>query len=186
MEGGPQGSLPLLFDALLFVAPGVHVEVEVVPVVAGREGDGLAQREAHGVDDPLPARLARAHAHCGGAAGGAQQVGRGEVMELPVVQDALPDGMAELLRDLEAHQILQGKVEGLAGEPQGKLSSRSEHNLWATKHHQSCRNPGGHDAQQEKPLLLEVVVHSGTGICGQQAAMVYFKVAQNTCSCKTW
>lgn len=186
MEGGPQGSLPLLFDALLFVAPGVHVEVEVVPVVAGREGDGLAQREAHGVDDPLPARLARAHAHRGGAAGGAQQVGRGEVMELPVVQDALPDGMAELLRDLEAHQILQGKVEGLAGEPQGKLSSRSEHNLWATKHHQSCQNPGGHDAQQEKPLLLEVVVHSGTGICGQQAAMVYFKVAQNTCSCKTW
>lgn len=124
MERGPRVSLPFLFDALLFVAPGIHVEVEVVPLVAGREGDGLPQREAHGVDDPLPARLARAHAHRGGAAGGAQQVGRGgEVMELPVVQDALPDGMAELLRDLEAHQILQGKVQGLAGQPQGKLDT---------------------------------------------------------------
>lgn len=139
MEGGPRLSLPLLFDALLFVAPRVHVEVEVVPVVARREGDGLAQREAHGVDHPLPARLARAHAHRGGAAGGAQQVGRGgEVMELPVVQDALPDGMAELLRDLEAHQILQGKVLGLARESRGELGSRRERSLWATKNHQSC------------------------------------------------
>lgn len=132
-EGGAVVSLPFLLDALLFVAAGVHVEVEVVPVVAGREGDGLAQGEAHGVDDALPARLPRAHAHRGGTAGRPQQVRRGgEVMELPVVQDALPDGVAELLRDLEAHQILQGKgVWGLArraGPPGG------EHRLWDTVH----------------------------------------------------
>lgn len=103
---GPWCSLPFLLDALLFVAPGIHVKVEVIPLVAGREGNGLPEREADRVDNPLPSRLAGAHADRGGAAGGAQEVGRGgEVMELPVVQDALPDGMAELLRDLEAHQI---------------------------------------------------------------------------------
>lgn len=134
-ERGLWSSLPFLLDALLFVAPGIHVEVEVVPLVAGWEGNGLPEREADRVDDPLPTGLAGAHADSGGAAGGTQEVGRGgEVMELPVVQDALPDGMAELLRDLEAHQILQGKEQGLTGQslgnPGGLGSGRSS--LWAT------------------------------------------------------
>lgn len=133
MEWGPRGSLPFLLDALLFVAPGIHVEVEVIPLVTGREGNGLPEREADRIDDPLSPGFAGAHADGGGAAGGAQEVGRGgEVMELPVVQDALPDGMAELLRDLEAHQILQGKVEGLTGQSLGKLGSGSRSSLWAT------------------------------------------------------
>lgn len=133
MERGLQGSLPFLLDALLFVAPSIHVEVEVVPLIAGREGDGLPEREADRVNDPLPPRLAGAHADRGGAAGGAQEVRRGgEVMELPVVQDTLPDGMAELLWDLEAHQILQGKAEGLTGQSHSKLGSTSKSSLWAT------------------------------------------------------
>jgi len=107
VEQGPRSSLSFLLDALLFVAPGIHVKVEVIPLIAGREGNGLPEREAHCVDDPLPPGFAGAHADGGGSTGGAQEVGRGgEVMELPVVQDALPDGMAELLWDLEAHQIL--------------------------------------------------------------------------------
>lgn len=113
---GPWCSLPFLLDALLFVAPGIHVKVEVIPLVAGREGNGLSEREADCVDNPLPSRLAGAHADRGGAAGSAQEVGRGgEVMELPVVQDALPDGMAELLWDLEAHQILERQGGALNG-----------------------------------------------------------------------
>lgn len=127
MKRGPRSSLPFLLDALLFVAPGIHVKVEVVPLVAGREGNGLPEREADRVNDPLPPGFAGAHADGGGAAGGAQEVGRGgEVMELPVVQDAFPDGVAELLRDLEAHQILQGKVEGLTGQSLGKMGSGVE------------------------------------------------------------
>lgn len=133
MKRGPRSSLPFLLDALLFVAPGIHVKVEVVPLVAGREGNGLPEREADRVNDPLPPGFAGAHADGGGAAGGAQEVGRGgEVMELPVVQDAFPDGVAELLRDLEAHQILQGKVEGLTGQSLGKMGSGSRSSLWAT------------------------------------------------------
>jgi len=129
------GSLPFLLDALLFVAAGIHVEVEVVPLVTGREGNGLAESEADCIDAPLPPGFAGAHADGGGTAGGTQEVGRrGEVMELPVVQDALPDGVAELLRDLEAHQILQGKEQGLTGRslgnPEGRDSGRSS--LWAT------------------------------------------------------
>lgn len=131
--GSLRVSLPFLLDALLFVAPGIHVEVEVVPLVAGREWNGLPEREADRVDDPLPPGLAGAHADGGGAAGGAQEVGRGgEVMELPVVQDTLPDGMAELLWDLEAHQILQGKVEVLTGRSLSRLGSRIRSSLWAT------------------------------------------------------
>lgn len=118
---------------MLFVAPGIHVKVEVVPLITGWEGNGLPEREADRIDDPLPPGFAGAHADGGGAAGGAQEVRRGgEVMELPVVQDALPDGMAELLWDLEAHQILQGKVEGLTGQSLGKLASRSRSSLWDT------------------------------------------------------
>lgn len=135
MERRWWGSLPFLLDALLFVAPGIHVEVEVVPLVAGREGNGLAESETDSIDDPLPPGFAGAHADGGGTAGSTQEVGRrGEVMELPVVQDALPDGVAELLRDLEAHQILQGKEQGLTGQslgnPEGLDSGRSS--LWAT------------------------------------------------------
>lgn len=94
-------SLPLLLNALLLVATSIHVKVEIIPVFPGREGDGLAEGEADGVDDPLTPRLTGAHADGGGAAGGPEQVGRrGEVMELSVVQDPLPDGMSELLWDL--------------------------------------------------------------------------------------
>lgn len=93
-------SLPLLFDALLLVAPSIHVEVEVVPLIAGWEGDGLAEGEAHSINDALAPGLTGAHADSRGTTWGPQEVGRGgEVVELPVVQDALPDGMSELLRD---------------------------------------------------------------------------------------
>lgn len=54
--------LALLLDALLFVAAGIQIEGEVRPLVAGREGDGLAQRKAHGVNDALAAGLGGAHA----------------------------------------------------------------------------------------------------------------------------
>lgn len=50
-------SLSLLLDALLFVAARIQVEGEVGPLIARREGDGLAQGEAHGVDDALASGL---------------------------------------------------------------------------------------------------------------------------------
>lgn len=108
-RGGLWGalSLSLLLDALLLVAARIQVEGKVGPLVAGREGDGLAQSEAHGVDDPLPARLRGPHAHGGRPAGGAHYVGRGrEVHGLPVLQDALPDEVLELCGDLEPGQVL--------------------------------------------------------------------------------
>lgn len=93
-------SLSLLFDPLLLVATSIHVEVEVIPLITGWEGDGLAEGEAHSVNYTFTPGLTGAHADCGGTTWGPQEVGRGgEVMELPVVQDALPDGMSELLRD---------------------------------------------------------------------------------------
>lgn len=99
-EFTPWCSLSLFLDALLLVATSIHVKVEVVPLITGWEGDGLAQGEAHGVYNALAPGLAGAHADCRGATRGPQEVGRGgEVVELPVVQDALPDGVAKLLRD---------------------------------------------------------------------------------------
>lgn len=93
-------SLPLLLDALLLVATSIHVKVEVIPLIAGWEGDGLAEGEAHSVNYTLAPGLTGAHTDCGGTTWGPQEVGRGrEVVELPVVQDAFPDGMSELLRD---------------------------------------------------------------------------------------
>lgn len=110
-------SLALLLDALLLVAARVEVEGEVGPLVARREGDGLAQREAHGVDDALAARLRRAHADGGGAAGGADDVrGRGEVHGLPVLHDALPDDVLELGGDLQPGQVLVGTTQEEGGE----------------------------------------------------------------------
>ena len=92
-------SLALFFDTLLLVAPSIHVKVEIIPLVSGWEGDGLAEGEAHSVNDTLTPGLTGAHADCGGATWGPQEVGRGgEVVELPVVQDAFPDDMSELLR----------------------------------------------------------------------------------------
>lgn len=97
----------LLFDALLFVASGVQVEREVGPVVTRREGDGLAQGETHGVDDPLAAGLGGPYADGGGPAGGSQDVRRrGEFHALPVLHDTLPDDVLELLRDLQPGQVL--------------------------------------------------------------------------------
>ena len=93
-------SLPLFFDTLLLVATSIHVKVEIIPLISGWEGDGLAEGEAHSVNDTLTPGLTGAYADCGGTTWGPQEVGRGgEVVELPVVQDAFPDGMSELLRD---------------------------------------------------------------------------------------
>lgn len=87
----------LLLDALLFVAAGIQIEGEVRPLVAGREGDGLTQGEAHGVNDALAAGLAGAHADARGPAGGAHDVGRrGKIHGLSVLNDALPDDVLEL------------------------------------------------------------------------------------------
>lgn len=96
-RGGARLLLALLLDALLFVAAGIQIEGEVRPLVAGREGDGLAQGEAHGVNDALAAGLARAHADARGPAGGAHDVGRrGKIHGLSVLNDALPDDVLEL------------------------------------------------------------------------------------------
>jgi len=108
-------SLSLLLDALLLVATRVEVEGEVGPLVARREGDGLAQREAHGVDDPLAARLrlAQAARRRGRAPTAAQDVWwRGEVHVLPVLQDTLPDEVLEVWRDLQSGEVLRGGGAG--------------------------------------------------------------------------
>lgn len=95
-----QCSLALLFDTLLLVATGIHVKVEVIPLISRWEGDGLAESEAHGVNNTLTPGLTGAHTDCRGTTWGPQEVGRGrKIVELPVVQDALPDDMSELLRD---------------------------------------------------------------------------------------
>lgn len=89
--------LALLLDTLLFVAAGIQIEGEVGPLVTGWEGNGLAQREAHGVNDALAAGLGGAHADAGGPAGGAHYVGRrGKIHGLSVLHDALPDDVLEL------------------------------------------------------------------------------------------
>lgn len=89
--------LSLLLDALLFVAARIKVEGEVGPLVAWREGDGLAQGETYGVDDALASGLGGAHADGGGPAGGAHYMGRwGKIHGLSVLHDALPDDVLEL------------------------------------------------------------------------------------------
>lgn len=88
--------LSLLLDALLFVAARIKVKGEVGPLVTWREGDGLAQGEAYGVDDALASGLGRAHADSGGPAG-AHYVGRwGKIHGLSVLHDTLPDDVLEL------------------------------------------------------------------------------------------
>lgn len=105
--------LSLLLDALLFVAARIQVEGEVRPLVAWREGDGLAQGEAHGVDDALASGLGGAHADGGGPAGGAHNVGRwGKIHGLSVLHDALPDDVLELNRDLHPGQVLMVITQG--------------------------------------------------------------------------
>lgn len=101
-------SLPLFFDALLLVASGVQVKGEVGPVIAWREGDGLAQREAHCIDDSLATCLCGAHADGGRPTGGAQDVGRRrELHVLAMLHDPLPDDVLELGRDLQPGEILR-------------------------------------------------------------------------------
>lgn len=93
-------SFPLFLDALLLVATGIHVEVEVIPLITGWKGDGLAKSEAYSVNDTFTPSLTGSHTDCRSAAWGPQKVRRrGEIMELPMVQDPLPNSMAELLRD---------------------------------------------------------------------------------------
>lgn len=99
--------LSLLLDALLFVAARIQVEGEVRPLVARREGDGLAQGEAHGVDDALASGLGGAHADGGRPAGGAHYVGGwGKIHGLSVLHDALPDDVLELRGYLQPRQVL--------------------------------------------------------------------------------
>lgn len=102
----------LLLDALLFVAARIQVEGEVGPLVARREGDGLAQSKAHGVDDAFTSGLRGAHADSGGSAGGAHYVGRGKIHGLSVLHDALPDDVLELRRDLQPGQVLMVITQG--------------------------------------------------------------------------
>lgn len=100
-------SLSLLLDALLFVAARIQVKGEVGPLVAWGEGDGLAQGEAHGIDNALASGLRGAHADGGSPAGGAHYVGRwGKIHGLSVLHDALPDDVLELCGDLEPGQVL--------------------------------------------------------------------------------
>ena len=100
-------SLSLFLDTLLFVAARIEVEGEVGPLVARREGDGLAQGEAHSVDDALAAGLGGAHADSGGPAGGAHYVrGWGKIHGLSMLHDALPDDVLELGGNLQPGQVL--------------------------------------------------------------------------------
>lgn len=104
-------SLSLFLDPLFTAAP-VHIKPKVIPVVAGRERDGLAQGEADSVDDSLTARLVLG-AQAGGrstAAVSQELGGVGEVQRLSVVKYSFPDGMAVLIWDLEADQIIHGKM----------------------------------------------------------------------------
>lgn len=113
MEGGGASSLALFLDALLFVAARIQVEGEVGPLVARREGDGLAEGEAHGVYDALPSGLGGAHADGGGSAGGAHYVWRrGKIHDLSVLHDALPDDVLELDGDLQPGQVLMVITQG--------------------------------------------------------------------------
>ena len=105
--------LSLLLDALLFVAARIQVKGKVGPLVARWEGDGLAQGEAHGVDDALASGLGRAYADSGGPAGGAHYVGGwGKIHGLSVLHDALPDDVLELCRDLQPGQVLMVITQG--------------------------------------------------------------------------
>lgn len=105
--------LALFFDALLFVASGIQIEGEVRPLVPGREGDGLAQGKAHGVNDALAAGLGGAHADAWGPAGGAHYVGgRGKIHGLSMLDDPLPDDVLELWGDLQPGQILMVITQG--------------------------------------------------------------------------
>lgn len=116
--------LPLLLDALLFVAARIQVEGEVGPFVAWWEGDGLAQGEAHSVDDALTSGLRAAYADGGGPAGGAHYVGRGgKVHGLSVLHDALPDDVLELCGNLQPGQVLMVITQGSVSMRRGSHSS---------------------------------------------------------------
>lgn len=105
--------LPLLLDALLFVASRIQVEGEVGPFVARWKGDGLTESETHGVDDAFAAGLRGAHADGGGSASGAHYMGRrGKIHGLPVLHDALPDDVLELNGDLQPGQVLLVSIQG--------------------------------------------------------------------------
>lgn len=116
--------LPFLLDALLFVAARIQIKGKVGPLVAWWEGDGLAQGEAHGVDDALAPGLRGADADSGGPAGGAHYVGRwGKIHGLSVFHDALPDDVLELCRDLQPGQVLMVITQGSVSIRRGSHSS---------------------------------------------------------------
>lgn len=116
--------LPLLLDALLFVAARIQVEGEVGPLIARWEGDGLAQGEAYGVNDALTPGLRGANADGGGPAGGAHYMGRwGKIHGLSVLHDALPDDVLELRRDLQPGQVLMVITQGSVSIRRGSHSS---------------------------------------------------------------
>ncbi|KAG7228697.1 hypothetical protein INR49_008475 [Caranx melampygus] len=105
-EGKTMVLLSLLLNALLFVTARIQVKGKVGPLITWGEGDGLAQGEAHCVNDALASRLSGAHADGGGPAGGAHYVGRwGKIRSLSVLHDALPDDVLELCRNLQPGQI---------------------------------------------------------------------------------
>jgi len=136
-------SLSLLLDALLFVAARIQVEGEVGPLVARGEGDGLAEGEAHGVDDALTPGLGGAHADSGGSAGSAHYVWRrGKIHGLSVLHDALPDDVLELCWDLQPGQVLmvitQGSVSIRRGEGATLLSNPSYDSCWIGKGSPPC------------------------------------------------
>lgn len=105
--------LSLLLYALLLVATRIQVEGKVGPLVPWWERYGLAQGEAHGVDDAFAARLGGAHADGRGPAGGAHYVGRwGKIHGLSMLNDALPDEVLELCGDLQSGQVLLVITQG--------------------------------------------------------------------------
>lgn len=69
-------SFPLFLDALLLVSSGIHVKVEVIPLITGWERDGLAEGEAHSIDYSLASGLTGTHADRRGTTWGPEEMGR--------------------------------------------------------------------------------------------------------------
>lgn len=105
----------LLLDGLLAGLAIRDVEAEVRPVLGGSragavgDGDGVSHAEVHGLHDTLPLQLPRgADGHGGGvAAGGADQLLAPVVVTLFQVLEPSPDNQAELLWDLQSHEVLR-------------------------------------------------------------------------------
>lgn len=116
--------LSLLLNALLFVTARIQVKGKVGPLITWGEGDGLAQGEAHSVNDALASRLSGAHADSGRPTGGAHYMGRwGKIRGLSMLHDALPDDVLELCRNLQPGQVLLVITQGSVSIRRGSHSS---------------------------------------------------------------